>query len=58
MVCIHLLVKEEALKINQIVYFKLVGDEIYDNSELLLQSGRRNYRTTKLKLIKGDTDGR
>ena len=44
-VCKQSLVGEESLKINQIVPYKLDGDECYDNLELLHQSCLQNHRT-------------
>ena len=44
-VCKQSLVGEESLKINQIVPYKLGGDECYDNLELLHQSCLQNHRT-------------
>ncbi|WP_243116637.1 HNH endonuclease [Marinisporobacter balticus] len=43
-VCKQSLVGEESLKINQIVPYKLGGDECYDNLELLHQSCQQYHR--------------
>lgn len=44
-VCRQSLVREEFLKINQIVPYKLGGDERYDNLELLHQSCHKEHQT-------------